>query len=84
MGNSKSKIQDELTNSKNENYILKNELEEVNKLNEQLQEELSSQNNCHNKKIIILSTKINELTEKINKYDECLDSYANLNYKIKK
>jgi hypothetical protein len=84
MGINNSKIHAELKTCKNENYNLKVELEELTKLNKQLQDEIYNQNNSNNSIIIKLKEKNIELNHIIYKHDEYLDSYPELKIKSKK
>lgn len=84
MGLKNSKIHTELETYKNENYVLKSEIEDLNKLNNQLKEEINVNNDSFNLNIIKLKEENKELNEKINKYVECLDSYPEPIIKRKK
>lgn len=68
MGNAKSKIHsiDNSNKIREENYELKKKIEDLEKINEQLKEEMHSQNMISNVKINSFKYEINVLNERIN------------------
>ena len=68
MGNAKSKIHtiDNSNKIREENYELKKKIEDLEKINEQLKEEMYSQNMISNVKMNSFKYEINVLNERIN------------------
>ena len=72
MGNAKSKIHsiDNSNKIREENYELKKKIEDLEKINEQLKEEMHSQNMISNVKMNSFKYEINVLNERINENEK--------------